>query len=436
MAKSDDKSKNIAMSENDGCRGMKMKHSEMRQFVMDCLTQNLLADQSGFDDLKSQKWAICLWGHSGIGKTSLCREFQNTPVEWKGQVWDGWDVKIIPLAQCEEMGDIHGMPTEEFLMKSPNGEELWIHREAVEAHRASGWELVLGKPSRTVCAPPDWVPRVEKPTILIMDDWNRASQRIIKGIMQLLQTFGTVSWKLPAGCSILLTGNPDAGNEYLVTSLDSAIVTRMKHATLVEDAKEWAVWADKAGLHPSGISWILAYPEMMRGSERTNPRTLSEHFRYLSFLEDPEGKDANKALAHAYSLLDDDTVNAFTVYVKRDYEKVIEPEQILDVKQCKKVASRVSKLMGEKEPRTDIIAVTMDRLYARLASHEIKATDDSLEAVHHFLSLEMLPQDVCYGFVRRIAHSNKNSWMGEWLTRKSKHHEALKIRVMDLMRDC
>ena len=60
--------------------------------------------------------------------------------------------------------------------------------------------------------------------------------------MQLVQDYKTIGWEIPAGWTILFTGNPDRQN-YLVTTVDDAIITRQRHITMKPDAKEWAKWA-------------------------------------------------------------------------------------------------------------------------------------------------------------------------------------------------
>ena len=50
----------------------------------------------------------------------------------------------------------------------------------------------------TIFIPPKWVPREPGPGILVIDDLNRADDRILRGMMQLLQNFELfASWRLP-----------------------------------------------------------------------------------------------------------------------------------------------------------------------------------------------------------------------------------------------
>ena len=53
-------------------------------------------------------------------------------------------------------------------------------------------EIIDGK-KQTVFEAPSWVPKEEGPGILLIDDVNRADDRILRGIMQLLQNYELAS---------------------------------------------------------------------------------------------------------------------------------------------------------------------------------------------------------------------------------------------------
>ena len=104
--------------------------------------------------------AVCIWGTHGLGKTQMVRDYA---------LKHKWKFSYIAPAQFEEMGDLHGMPN----VIDPD-------------EKISGDEY-------TVYSPPDWVPREEGPGILLLDDINRADDRILRGCMQLLQNFELTS---------------------------------------------------------------------------------------------------------------------------------------------------------------------------------------------------------------------------------------------------
>ena len=90
-------------------------------------------------------------------------------------------------------------------------------------------------------------PTQEGPGILLLDDINRADDRILRGLMQLLQNFELFSWTLPPKWQIVATANPEGG-DYSVTPMDDAMLTRLVHLTMVFDPKTWAQWAESAGV--------------------------------------------------------------------------------------------------------------------------------------------------------------------------------------------
>jgi len=421
--KSEDKKLNEKDRTFQGCYGQQVSYEMLPKFLDSCFQINFQHEAE-----KIGRFAHCIWGHAGCGKTEIIKAFKDRPVKWNGREYKGWDVKDVPIAQFEEMGDLHGLPSEAFLVRNDKNEEGWAIRDALPVWNDNGYKIVPGVQSRTIYAPPDWVPLTPGPAILLLDDWNRASIRIIKGIMQLLQNYGMVSWQLPPGCQIVLTGNPDE-QDYLVTTIDSAILTRIKHVTLREDAKEWAVWATRNELDPRGISWVLYQPEMMIGAERTNPRTLSEYFRALKNYPNITEANQDEVRMHAASLLDDETVAAFLTFLHRDMEDVIEPEEILDAK--KDIPARIKRLMDRKEPRTDILGIIVERLYATMVKPNSKQSPERIAAFQSFITMEHVPDDMRHSICRRLSKTDDAGRSVKWLM----GNDVLRKQILSLLRD-
>ena len=223
---------------------------------------------------------ICIWGTHGLGKTQMVEDYASER---------GWKFKYIAPAQFEEMGDLHGMPN----VIDPDG-------------KISGDEY-------TVYSPPDWVPKEDGPGILLIDDINRADDRILRGCMQLLQNFELSSWKLPSKWQIVATANPEGG-DYSVTPMDGAMLTRMLHTTLKFDPKVWAEWAINNNIDHRGIAFVLTYPELVN-SDRTTPRSLTQFFEQIKTIENLKMK-INLVEAIALSSLDDLTTSSFINFIK------------------------------------------------------------------------------------------------------------------------
>ncbi len=383
-----------------GCYGEKVQPSQMLTFLDDVFQINNEVEKSG----TNERFATCVWGHAGTGKTAIIKQYGKKPVEWKGKTYEGYKVFDVPIAQFEEMGDLHGLPSRHVLVAKTNGEgpvERWVPEETINGYLSDGWKMKHNAGVKTMYAPPDWVPTEPGPSILLLDDWNRTSIRIVKGIMQLLQNYGMVSWKLPEGCNIVLTGNPDE-QDYLVTSIDSAILTRIRSVTLKVDAPEWAVWGQAEGIDPRLINFCLSYPEMMVGNERTNPRTLSEFGRCVKRIPDLASKDNQvrfKMLAS--SLLDEQTVSTMMVFMERDVEMIVEPQQVLRGEDW--IPKHIKKLMGGAEKRIDVLGVTCDRLYAYLVQPTTIPDTKSVKNFQEFLCMDDIPEDLRHNLCLRIS---------------------------------
>ena len=425
MAKNE-KSVNEKEHSDKGCYGERVGYTELDMFLADAFGMNRQAEEKNSDE----KFAICIWGNSGIGKTAKVKQHCSKPVTWNKQDYEGYGVFDVPLAQFEEMGDLHGMPSRHVKMLKEE-QEQWVPEEVMEGYFKNGWELCHSAGTKTMYAPPYWVPTEPGPSILLLDDWNRASIRIIKGIMQLLQNYGMVSWKLPPGCNIVLTANPDE-QDYLVTSIDNAILTRIRSVTLKQDAKEWSVWAQAENLDPRGINFCLQYPEMMIGPERTNPRTIAQFCRDLRMIPDVKSEDNQKRFSMlANSLLDEQTVSSLMVFMERDVEMVIEPDQILRGRtdDWTFIEKHVEKLMSGREKRIDVLGVICDRLYAYVVQPNIKPDKKTIENFQRFVTMKEVPEDMRHNLCLRLARVKDNGKTHQWIM----HNEQLTKLILAVL---
>ncbi|MDX2302386.1 MAG: AAA family ATPase [Microscillaceae bacterium] len=330
--------------------GTRCNTSELSAFIQHTLFTNDKAEQAG-----RPKTPICIWGDHGIGKTQTVQAYAQE---------HNYSFAYIAPAQFEEMGDLLGMP------------------RIVDTKQGSVTSFI----------PPDWVPKTEGPGILLIDDVNRADDRILRGIMQLLQNYELVSWALPPKWHIILTANPDGG-DYSVTPMDFAMLTRMMHITLVFEVKKWARWAEANQVDPRGISFVLTYPEVAIG-ERTTPRTLVQFFENISHIPDLK-KNLGLVKTLADACLDENTVTSFMAFINNDLSKLITPEEIINAQDFDKEVYQVIKaLVEQKTKRVDIISVITTRLINYLNVHNTQYEAYHLENIKSFLKMDFLPNDI------------------------------------------
>jgi hypothetical protein len=311
---------------------------------------------------------ICVWGTHGLGKTSIVLEFAKR---------NGWPLVYVAPAQFEEMGDLHGLP--------------------IKVDSSSG------KAAHTAYLPPQWVPVVDGPGILVLDDINRADDRILRGLMQLLQNYEMFSWMLPSKWQIICTANPDDG-EYSVTTMDDAMLTRMLHVTLKLDIKSWASWAYKNSVDPRGIDFALIYPELLEGT-RTTPRTFVQFLSHIAKIDDLKS-DIHRVTVLARATLDDATTRAFLMYINEGLEHLVAAEDILDTKNFSDIQTRIEAAAKGKSGtlRLDRLQAICSRL--TLAISTFKYETPSLlncENIVKFLLLESIPADLRFSVHRDIS---------------------------------
>ncbi|CAH0532392.1 hypothetical protein VST7929_00221 [Vibrio stylophorae] len=311
---------------------------------------------------------VCIWGRHGIGKTELVADIAKQ---------QGMAFRAIAPAQFEEMGDLLGLPQ----LQEANGSAV------------------------TQFAPPQWVPTEDVPGILLIDDVNRADDRILRGIMQLLQNHGLVSWSLPPQWRIVLTANPDGG-DYSVTPMDDAMLTRMMHITLEFDVKAWAWWAQQAGVDSRGIDFVLIYPELISGA-RTTPRSLVQFFQSISGIADLK---AQLPLVNqlAQSCLDDATAAAFVAFVQQNLSELVSAETIVTASDFdQQVLPAILRSVGEQTPRIDVLATLCTRLFHYLKQHPNQAKGAGLLNVQRFLKMTQLPQDLRLSLMQDLVQSGQ-----------------------------
>ena len=304
---------------------------------------------------------LCIWGLAGIGKTSIVEQIAAEK---------GYQYQYIAPAQFEEMGDLLGMPYTD--------KETGVTKFAI----------------------PDWVPQVEGPGILLIDDVNRADDRILRGIMQLLQNYELISWRLPKGWQIVLTANPDGG-DYSVTPMDDAMLTRMMHITMEFDVKEWALWAEKNGIDSRGINFILKYPEVVKNGN--NPRALTHFFKSISNIPDLR---ENMVLVNilSKSTLDRDAAVQFQQFVNDNLVDLINPEDIISTSKFSEVEATIKKQSkGTDGVRLDIINIIVTRVIGYIGADQNRNFNKKeLDNIINFLRLDFIPKDITFAAAQDI----------------------------------
>ena len=155
---------------------------------------------------------ILLVGKHGIGKSEIItRHFED----------QGIPVIALFLGQMSDPGDLIGLP---------NKDE---------------------KTGRTEFMPPYWFPMDDQPVVLFLDEMNRARPEILQSVMDLSLNRNLAGRSLPAGSRVIAAVND--GEEYQLTDLDPALVSRFNVYFFSPTVGEWLFWINFIEEHPDEL---------------------------------------------------------------------------------------------------------------------------------------------------------------------------------------
>jgi MoxR-like ATPase len=193
---------------------------------------------------------IMLVGKHGIGKSEILTSYFSSK---------GLKVVTLFLGQMADPGDIIGIPSK------------------VEKQDADGKAT-----SRTDFTPPYWFPQDGQPIVLFLDELNRARPEILQTVMDLTLNRKLAGKALPEGSHVISAVND--GDEYQLTDLDPALVSRFNIYEFKPTVEEWLNWAVSQKLDERVINFIQDNPTWLdgdtkeyRGLEKSADRRAWKH---------------------------------------------------------------------------------------------------------------------------------------------------------------
>ncbi len=116
---------------------------------------------------------------------------------------------------------------------------------------------------RSVFLPPFWWPDPGQPIVLFLDELNRARPEILQAVQDLTLNRTLAGRALPDGSRVIAAVNE--GEEYQLTDLDPALVSRFNVYTFAPTIEDWLVWAGRGGLDPRVVRFIQKNPGQLDG---------------------------------------------------------------------------------------------------------------------------------------------------------------------------
>ncbi len=116
--------------------------------------------------------------------------------------------------------------------------------------------------------PPFWWPQGDEPVVLFLDELNRARPEILQSVMDLTLNRTLAGKSLPEGSRVIAAVNE--GEEYQLTDLDPALVSRFNIYQFAPTVEDWLVWANNSGIDPRVVAFIQQNSEYLDGDPRAD----------------------------------------------------------------------------------------------------------------------------------------------------------------------
>lgn len=168
---------------------------------------------------------VLLLGKHGIGKSEIIRRHY---AEERRMT-----VVAFFLGQMSDPGDLIGL----------------MHKDA--------------ETGRSVFLPPYWWPVDGRPIVLFLDELNRARPEILQSVHDLALNRTLAGKRLPDGSIVVSAVN--AGDEYQLTDLDPALVSRFNLYEFTPTVDDWLLWAAANDLDPRVTAFIQKNNQYLDG---------------------------------------------------------------------------------------------------------------------------------------------------------------------------
>ena len=239
---------------------------------------------------------IMLEGRHGIGKSEILTDYFSK---------SGMSVIPLFLGQMSDPGDLIGLP----------------HKDE--------------KTGKTEFMPPYWFPVDGKPIVLFLDELNRARPEVLQTIMDLALNRKLAGKRLPEGSRIIAAVNE--GEEYQLTDLDPALVSRFNIFRFEPSVDEWIAWAQNNGLDSRVIefirdngTWLDQDPTLSEGEDTGLDKTPDRRAwkRVSDVIRDKRYLEKNDHLLLS-GIVGVKAVNKFLKHIRRN-ERVLAADLLND----------------------------------------------------------------------------------------------------------
>lgn len=377
---------------------------ELKRIITHIISTNKSIQSNGQTPL-----ALNVIGPAGLGKTSTIIQSA------KEQGFKEENIIYLNLASLEEIGDLIGIPVEEYKVGkvttdekgNKNQKQAWVKEPALPSYVKAGW--VVTSESRMAYSIPEWVAGKTGPGMLILDDYTRASQRFTQAVMELILNQKYASWSLPQGWTIVLSSNPDDGR-YNVTDQDPAQKSRYLNVNLAWNAEIWSEWAEKNNIDSRCINFVLMNKEIVKEeTPEVNARSITLFFNSISTIPN-FNKDLELIQLLGEGSLGTEVTTMFTSFIHNKMDRLITSEKILDSSVTfNKIEKEINDVVKSgTDYRADIAYVLTTRLLNHLQFNVNESQIDTnlIKRLEELIISNVLGTDLKFVLGRKLTSMN------------------------------
>lgn len=364
--------------------------------------------------------AINICSEAGIGKSTFVEDIAKS--------MDANYVKLA-LAQITETGDISGFPIcLHYACKEDGSDCKWIAPELIDSYAKAGY-LLTGE-TKMSYALPEWFKSLDlnKPTILLLDDFSRALPNIMQACYELVYKQEFWSFKLPSNTTVILTTNPDSG-DYNVNSYDEAGKTRMINFNVKFDIDSWSNWAEFNELDDRAINFLLSYHTELMDDKGThshimNARSYTMFSNIIGGIKDWQNTDSLAMImqiaAGCFNDKDNIVGSLFTTFIANKLDKLVSPKDML-MENWKTVYPKIKSCVYDESNkyRPAIASILQTRLlnYSEYYFHQKGSkTDLVYDRLMEILNAKetLFSEDVIFNLIKTLCvkfPARTNKWM-------------------------
>lgn len=313
-----------------------------------------------------------IWGHAGLGKTTVARKYAEKR---------GWHFFPFYLGTMSDTGDILGLAD---FVKNADGRSvatefampIWL-REAIDYCNKNP----------------------NSGALIFLDEFNRGRRDILNGMFSLAldKTFHTI--RLPENCHVLAAGNPPT-DEYFVTDVnETALMARFVHIKLEPTVEEWLAYANKNAFEPTLVSFIEEQPKLLEDAKSTFDLPIKVDRRSYERLNRLFKLDTPKNLLDqlAAGIIGIERVVAYNLHLK-NLEKPLSAQEVYEGKR----QDAVKRWSNLGNTNSSLLTKTVENIQKSL---EDKPQDklDSTQKENLLSFILLLPKEIAYILLKNIS---------------------------------